>query len=53
MGASEDSCIAFVAAPPPAMGLPIYKDLPNNQAFVAAKYLKNMVRKNSAHSQAI
>ena len=43
MGTSEDSCIAFVASPPP-MGLPVYKDLPKNQAFVAAKYLKNMAR---------
>ena len=42
MGTSEDSLLCFIAAPPPAMGLPIYKDLHNNQAFVSAKYLKAM-----------
>lgn len=45
LGAStQDSCIVFIGAPPSTMGIPIYKDLQNNQAFVAAKYLKDMVR---------
>ncbi len=43
IGTSDESFVVFLAAPPPAMGLTIYKDLQNNQAFVAAKYLKNMV----------
>ncbi len=46
IGTSDESFVVFLAAPPPAMGLTIYKDLQNNQAFVAAKYLKNMVRES-------
>ena len=40
MAVSEDSCLVFIAGQPEAMGVPLYRDLPNNQAFVSAKYLK-------------
>eukprot|EP00095_Tigriopus_kingsejongensis_P001271 maker-scaffold149_size310270-snap-gene-2.21 protein:Tk01271 transcript:maker-scaffold149_size310270-snap-gene-2.21-mRNA-1 annotation:"hypothetical protein L798_06975" len=46
MGAMDNACLVFIAAPPPTMGLCIYKDLPNNQAFVTTKYLKNMCDDN-------
>ena len=32
MGAApEDSCLVFIAGPPAAMGVPLYRDLQNNQ----------------------
>ena len=43
MDSSSDSCLVFIGAPSPAMGIGIYKDLPNNQAFVSTAYLKKMV----------
>ena len=43
MDSSDDSCLVFIGAPSPAMGICIYKDLPNNQAFVSTAYLKKMV----------
>jgi hypothetical protein len=46
MAVSEESCLVFIGAPPTAMGVPMYRDLPNNQAFVSTKYLKNMVDEN-------
>ncbi|TRY71532.1 hypothetical protein TCAL_09049 [Tigriopus californicus] len=42
MGSLDNSCLVFIGAPPSTMGLCIYRDLPNNQAFVSTKYLKNM-----------
>ena len=43
MANTEESCLVFIGAPPASMGLPIFPNLPNNQAFVNAKYLKIMV----------
>ena len=31
MAVSEDSCLVFIAGPPAAMGVPLYRDLQNNQ----------------------
>ena len=31
MAVSEDSCLVFIAGQPEAMGVPLYRDLPNNQ----------------------
>lgn len=42
----SDSFLLFIAATPPDMGVPVYRDLPNNMSFVAAKYLKTMSDKN-------
>lgn len=46
MDSSDDSCLVFIGAPSSAMGICIYKDLPNNQAFVSTAYLKKMVDEN-------
>ena len=35
-----------MAGPPSEMGLAIYKDLPNNQAFVSVAYLQAMAEEN-------
>ena len=38
----ENGFLIFIGGPPTEMGLAIYKDLPNNQAFVGTAYLKSM-----------
>jgi len=38
----SDAMLVFSAAPPVTMGRTVYKDLPNNQAFVSAKLLQTM-----------
>ena len=42
----EDGHLVFIGGPPTGMGITIYKDFPNNQAFISTKILKNMVRLN-------
>lgn len=42
----KNGFLVFIAGPPPEMGLAIYKDLPNNQAFVGAAYLQSMANEN-------
>ena len=34
MAVSEDSCLVFIAGPPAAMGVPLYRDLQNNQVIM-------------------
>jgi hypothetical protein len=41
---AESGCLIFIGAPPEHVGISIYKDLPNNQAFISTMYLKKMVR---------
>ena len=41
---NEDGHLVFIGAPPTGMGITIYKDFPNNQAFVSTKILKDMVK---------
>ena len=40
---SDSGCLIFIGAPPEHAGISIYKDLPNNQAFISTMYLKKMV----------
>ena len=42
----ENGFLLFLAGPPSEMGLAIYKDLPNNQAFVSVAYLQAMAEEN-------
>ena len=42
----EDGHLVFIGGPPTGMGITIYKDFPNNQAFISTKILKDMVRLN-------
>ena len=41
---AENGCLIFIGAPPEHVGISIYKDLPNNQAFISTMHLKKMVR---------
>ena len=43
----EDGHLVFIGGPPTGMGITIYKDFPNNQAFISTKILKDMVRLNT------
>jgi hypothetical protein len=40
---ADSGCLIFIGAPPEHAGISIYKDLPNNQAFISTMYLKKMV----------
>lgn len=42
----EDGFLLFIGAPPAEMGISIYKELPNNQAFVSTAFLKSMCDEN-------
>lgn len=46
MIAKDNGFLIFVAGPPAGMGLAIYKDLPNNQAFVGTAHLKTLAEGN-------
>ena len=40
MAVSEDSCLVFIAGQPEAMGVPLYRDLPNNQVPKWGHYIQ-------------
>jgi hypothetical protein len=48
---AESGCLIFIGAPPEHVGISIYKDLPNNQAFISTMYLKKMVSRGQDDSR--
>lgn len=47
----EGGHLVFVGAPPEKMGITIYKDLPNKQAFISTGMLKELVSASMGQQQ--